>query len=119
MIRSLKNEGNDEIRENILRYLYEIHRNTRSPRLAGKGIRDLQKELKKRFGYKQQDVARNLDYLTQQDWAREDVTSRVYQTASGTLQSAEKVTCKITHIGIDRLESPSAFRRSDTENMNV
>lgn len=46
----------DVIRDDILRYMYELHRNARSPRSAGKGIRDVQKALKKRHGYKQQQV---------------------------------------------------------------
>ena len=105
----------DVIRDDILRYLYELHRNARSPRSAGKGIRDLQRELKSRHGYKQQQVATNLDYLVQQNWAREDVSSRMYKSPGGTLQSAEKVTYKITHIGIDRLQHPSAFKRSEAD----
>ena len=78
MIQSATVNVDDFIRDDILRFLYEVHRNARSPRSAGKGIRELQQELKKRHGYKQQQVATNLDYLVQQNWAREDVSSRMY-----------------------------------------
>ena len=37
------NNIDDVIRDDILRYLYELHRKARSPRSAGKGIRDLQR----------------------------------------------------------------------------
>ena len=113
------NNIDDIIRDDILRYLYEVHRKARSPRSAGKGIRDLQSALKKRHGYKQQQVATNLDYLVQQNWVREDVSSRMYRSPGGTLQSAEKVTYKITHVGIDKLQHPSVFKRSELNKMNI
>lgn len=119
MIQTTAANIDDLIRDEILRYLYELHRNARSPRSAGKGIRDLQRELKKRHGYKQQQIATNLDYLVQQNWAREDVSTRMYQSPGGTLQAAEKVTYKITHIGIDKLQHPSVFRRLEADKMNI
>ena len=60
-----ENNIDDVIRDNILRCLYELHRKARSPRSARKGIRDLLRALKERHGYKQQQVATNLDYLVQ------------------------------------------------------
>lgn len=119
MIQTATSNIDDVVRDNILRFLYELHRKARSPRSAGKGIRDLQRELKKRYGYKQQQVAANLDYLVQQNWAREGFSSRMYKSPGGTLQSAEKVTYKISHVGIDRLQHPSTFKRSDAHKMKI
>lgn len=116
---SSTNNIDDMVRDDILRYLYEVHRKARSPRSAGKGVRDLQRELKQRHGYKQQQVATNLDYLVQQNWVREDVTSRMYRAPGGTLQAAEKVTYKITHVGIDKLQYPSVFKRSELDRMKI
>lgn len=54
----------------------EVHTKARSPRAATIGIRDLQKTMKAADGYKQQEVASNLDYLIQKGWAVEVVEDR-------------------------------------------
>lgn len=102
---------NDVIRDAILRHLSEVHRKARSPRTAGLLISELMKGLKP-LGYKQQDVAGNLDYLVQKGWVREVVEERKFTTPRGTTQSAERITYKISDTGIDRLEAASTFRRS-------
>lgn len=104
---------NDAIRDALLRYLAEVHRSARSPRSAGMGIRDLQAAMKSRFGYKQQEVASNLDYLVQKKWVREVASARSFQTPRGTTQQAEKVTYKISDAGIDRLEGASIYERPE------
>jgi hypothetical protein len=104
---------NDTVRDAILRHLYEVHRRAKSPRSAGEGIRDVQRAMKESEGYKQQDVAANLDYLVQKGWVREEIEARSFQTQRGTTQMSEKVTYKISEIGIDLLEGASTFERTD------
>jgi hypothetical protein len=104
---------NDEIRDAILRHLYQVHRKAKSPKSAGIGIRDLATELKP-AGYKQQQVASNLDYLIQKKWACEVIENRTFTTERGTTQQAEKRTYKISDIGIDHLEAASTYERPDT-----
>lgn len=108
----------DEIRDAILRRLYEVHQKAKSPKSAAIGIRDLQKALKP-AGYKQQDVGSNLDYLIQKNWARAVVETRTFTTASGTTQPSEKTTYKISDIGIDKLESASTFQREAPAGINI
>src|SRR2546425_3884188 len=105
--------ANDAIRDALLRYLLEVHRKAKSPRSAGIGIRDLQAAMKSRFGFKQQEIASNLDYLVQKNWVREIVYARSFQTSRGTTQQAEKVTYKISDAGIDRLEGASIYERTN------
>lgn len=85
---------NDVIRDSILRYLYDVHGAAKSPKSAATGIRDLQKAMKEAHGYKQQEVASNLDYLIQKGWAVTVVEDRSFQTPRGTTQQAERVTSR-------------------------
>jgi hypothetical protein len=103
---------NDEIRDAILRHLYEVHTRAKSPKSAGISIRDLQKDLKASAGYKQQEVASNLDYLIQKGWAIEVIEPRSFTTKAGTTQHSEKRTYKVSDTGIDKLEAASTFQRS-------
>lgn len=102
---------NDIVRDAILRYLYERHRRAKSPKSAGVGIRDIQKAMKDEHGYKQQEVASNLDYLIQKAWVREVIENRTFTTRRGTTQQAEKRSYKISDSGIDRLEIASMYQR--------
>ena len=101
---------NDEIRDAVLRHLYEIHQRARSPKSAAIGIQKIQKALRPR-GYKQQEVASNLDYLVQKGWVAEIVTERTFTTKGGATVPAEKRNYKISHVGIDLLEGASLYRR--------
>jgi len=94
----------------ILRHLYAVHGKARSPRSAAILVSELTKALKT-SGYKQQDVASNLDYLVQKGWVREIVEQRKFTTPRGTTQSAERITYKISDTGIDRLEAASTYQR--------
>src|SRR5947199_3055753 len=85
----------DEVRDAVLRNLYEVHRRAKSPRSASIGIQDLQKALRLKHGYKQQEVASELDYLLQKGWAVEVVRERTFQTPGGTTRQAERITYKI------------------------
>jgi hypothetical protein len=105
--------GPDEIRDAILRHLYDVHRRAKSPRSASIGIQDLQRALKAKYGYKQQDVASDLDYLIQKGWAVEVVQERTFQTPGGTTRRAEKITYKISDLGIDHLQGASMYERPD------
>ncbi len=103
---------NDEIRDRILRHLYEVHQLARGPKGVAIGIRDLHHAMKA-HGIKQADVNSNLDYLIQKGWIREVIEQRTFRTPRGTTQQAPRVTYKISDIGIDKLEAASAYRRPD------
>jgi hypothetical protein len=103
---------NDAIRDAILRHLHAVHEKARSPKSAALLISELSKALKTK-GYKQQEVASNLDYLVQKGWVKEVVEHRSFTTKAGTTQSAERRTYKISDSGIDRLEAASMYQRSE------
>ncbi len=111
--RKVAGNPDDEIRDAVLRCLYAFHRKARSPQSAGVGIRELGAGLKPR-GYKQQEIAHNLDYLIQKGWVRQVVEERTFTTRRGTTQQAQKVTYKVSDVGIDRLETASTYRSPPT-----
>jgi arginyl-tRNA synthetase len=105
---------NDEKRDQLLRFLHGRHRTTRGIRKIPIGIRDLQSEMKKRFGMSQPDVASNLDYLVQVGWVREVTKERSFKTRKGMEISAEQVKYKISDVGINHLEAGTMFKKPET-----
>jgi hypothetical protein len=110
----------DQIRDAILRHLFAIHKEARSPTKAAIGIRDLQSALKASHGYKQQDVASNLDYLVQKRWVTAVRIARSFTTPRGTQQNSEQVKYKISDVGLDKLQQASLFQRTPmTTGINI
>jgi hypothetical protein len=101
----------DIARDHILRHLYYIHENARSPKTAGIKITDLARALKPK-GFKLKEVASNLDYLAKKGWVREVLETRTFTTPRGTTQQAEKRSYKISDLGIDHMEAASMYQRS-------
>ena len=104
----------DERRDQILRFLYERHKTTRGIQKIPIGIRDLQHEMKKRFGMTQPEVASNLDYLVQVGWVRDVKKERSFKTRKGMEISAEQVKYKISDVGINHLEAGTMFKKPET-----
>lgn len=102
-------DSNDLIRENILQYLYELNDESRSPESALTGIKKLQSELKKRHNYKQQEVARNINYLIDRNWVKKEVKQKDYTTEGGTTVHPESIKYRITAEGMEYIEGPSKF----------
>ena len=118
--RPIAGNPDDQIRDAILRHLFDVHRKARGPASAAIGIRDLQAALKASHGYKQQEVGSNLDYLVQKGWVRAVVKERTFQTRLGTTQSAEQCKYKISDVGLDKLQQASLFEKTPmTHGINI
>ena len=112
--------ADDAIRDQLLRYLYERHKTSKSIAKLPVGIRNLQSEMKSRHGLKQQQISSNLDYLVQVGWVREVVRERNFTTSSGMEVSQEQVKYKISDVGINHLEAGTIFKRPEGfSNINV
>ena len=101
-------------RDNILRYLYERHKKARGIAKIPVGIQELQREMKARYGMKQNEVSSNLDYLIQVGWAREVIKDRAFMTPGGMELSREQVKYKISDVGINHLEAGTVFRKPES-----
>jgi len=103
-------KSNDEIRELILRDLYQVHKNTRSLKTARKSISELKQQLKK-HGLSEREIVHNLDFLIQSDWVRVEKEITEFRTPKGFVRKQEKDYFKISDIGINYLEGISKFQR--------
>jgi hypothetical protein len=102
--------SNDAIREDILATLHDAHRKSRSPKSAAILLSVLARTLKTKKGYKLQEVSSNLDYLVQKTWVTLVREPRSFQAPGGTRQDSERITYKISAIGIDKRENGSLFK---------
>lgn len=101
----------DEIRDLILNYLYELHQSARGVKAQEIKLRDLQRQLKSEHGLSQQEVSSNLDYLVQKEWVKQVLRDRTFTTKSGVEVPNEKVSYKVSDLGIDRVEGESRFKK--------
>ena len=100
----------DEIRTNILRALYDVHRNARSAKSASLLISELQALMKQTHGYSKQEVASNLDYLVQIEWVKVVTVTKSVPLKSGTTIDNSRVTYKVSAKGIDKVEGASLYK---------
>lgn len=113
-------DSNDLIREKILEYLYGLNQNSRSPDAALIGIQKIQSELKKRYKYKQQHVASNINYLIDRNWVKKEIVRKDYTTEGGTTVHPTSTKYRITAEGIDYIEGPSKFEnKQDFSQINI
>ncbi|MCD6115346.1 hypothetical protein J7J74_03660 [bacterium] len=107
---------NDEIREKILKYLYEQFKKARSIRnvrvtdaMVGNALR--------REGYKQQDIVSNFIYLVQTGWIKKETESYSYDFPDYTTGKSKKIRGKQTYYtisdkGVNHFEGTSVFQKS-------
>jgi hypothetical protein len=107
---SKTNMTDDEIREAILGYLYNIHRRARSLKSARVSISQLKRSLKN-LGLKEQEIVRNLDYLIQSGWVNIENEEVTFKTSMGFIRKRPKQYYKISDVGIDYFEGTSKFQR--------
>jgi hypothetical protein len=106
---------NDEIRDQILRFLHERHSKARSPGAIPIGIMDLNREMKARHNLKQADVAGNVDYLIQAEYVREVRIPRSFKT-KGMEVGKDQIKYKISDAGINHIEAGTLFKKVSTAN---
>src|SRR5690606_33691108 len=106
--------GADELRDRILRCLFERHSAARGPAKIPIAIPDLQRDRKQRHDMMQQAVSSNLDYLVQVGWVREVVKERSFKTQGGMELGREQVQYKISGVGINHLQSATIFHKPTT-----
>jgi len=102
--------SNDEIRELILRDLYEVHRNARSLKTARKSISELKRQLK-RHGLSEREIVANLDFLITSGWVKVDREITEFRTPRGFTRKQEKEYFRISDTGIVYFEGSSKFQR--------
>jgi hypothetical protein len=128
MVVNAKNHKNpaltgDEIREIILRYLYDRNQNATSRRGKATGaavtISVLRADLKRSHGLAGQQVHSNLTYLESQGWVEDKPVTKSFTTRGGGTIPSTTSYYIITAAGIDRMGGPSVFTRNRFEGIRI
>jgi hypothetical protein len=112
----------DQIREIILRYLYQRNQNATSRRGKSTGaavtISVMRADLKASHGLTVQQIHSNLTYLENQGWVQDQPVTKSVMTSSGVIPSTTSFFI-ITAPGIDRIGGPSVFTRDRFEGIKI
>lgn len=113
----------DEVREIILRYLYDRNKSATSRRGKSTGaavtISVMRAELKASCGLSGQQVHSNLTYLQSQGWVEDQPITKSVMTSSGGVIPSTTSYFIITAAGIDRMGGPSVFTRDRFEGIKI
>ena len=115
--------SNDEIRDIILRYLYDRNENATSRRGKSTGaavmISVMRKDLKTSHGLSGPEVHRNLTYLESMGWVEDRPLAKSFTTKKGGVVPAATSYYIITAAGIDRIGGKSVFSRDRFEGVRI
>lgn len=113
----------DEIRDLILRYLYDRNQKASSRRGRTTGaavtISVMRKDLKAQHGLTVQEVHSNLTYLESMGWVEDKPLAKSFATKSGGLVPSATSYYIITAAGIDRIGGPSMFTRDRFQGIKI
>lgn len=113
----------DEIREIILKYLYDRNHNATSRRGKTTGaavtISIMRADLKSSHGLTVREIHSNLTYLESQGWVEDRPMAKSFTTKRGGVIPAATSYYIITAAGIDRIGGPSVFTRDRFEGIRI
>ena len=112
MTKNIKTQGEnsaspDKIREDVLTYLYDRYKKSRSVKKQAASISEIKKALKPK-GHKEQNIVGAISFLVDRDWVKE-IKEKTKFFIKGKLAEGEKVKYRISDIGIVHFEGPSRF----------
>jgi len=105
----MKNEivSPDQVREDVLKYLYDRYKKSRSVKKQAASISEIKKALKPK-GYKEQDITGAISFLIDRGWIKE-IREKTKFFIKNRLTEREKITYRISDVGITHFEGPSKF----------
>ena len=109
----MKNEivSPDQVREDVLKYLYDRYKKSRSVKKQAASISEIKKALKPK-GYKEQDITGAISFLIDRGWIKE-IREKTKFFIKNRLTEREKITYRISDVGITHFEGSSKFPTSD------
>lgn len=110
-MKNKTNFSNDQIREEILKFLYDVRKKARSIQSMAVTISKIKIGLKPQ-GITQNDVVTNLDYLVQNKWVIQNTEHRTFKSTSGMEFSSDKTTYRLSDEGIKYFEKSSTFDKT-------
>lgn len=100
---------NDEIREAILKFFYEIHRKASSPKRMKLQISEIKSKLKE-FGLESKEIVSNLDYLIQAGYIVKEEETYHFRKGSSVFPST-RTYYKASNKTINYFEGTSKFQK--------
>jgi DNA-binding PadR family transcriptional regulator len=100
--------SDEQVREEILKFLYMVRNKARSLSSIATTITKIKKELKP-LGITQNQIVKNLDFLVQNGWVIKVIEKRIYKSPKGFEFPSEKKLYKLSDAGINYFEGPSRF----------
>lgn len=97
----------DQIREDVLKYLYEKYKKSRSVKSQAASISEIKKALKLK-NYKDQDIVGAISFLIDRGWIKE-IKEKTKFFIKNKLTEGERIKYKISDIGVVHFEGPSKF----------
>lgn len=113
----------DQVRQIILRYLYDRNQKATSRRGRSTGaaatISVIRADLKGSHGLSAQQVHSNLTYLLSQGWVEDQPVAKSFATGKGGVVPSTTSYFIITAAGIDRISGPSEFTRDRFQGIRI
>ncbi|MCD6493742.1 MAG: hypothetical protein J7K36_08130 [Archaeoglobaceae archaeon] len=110
MSKSKENQNNtspDIVREDLLNFLYQKYKKSRSVKKQAATISEIKKALKQK-GHKEQEIVGAISFLIDRGWIKEEKEKTKF-FIKDKLTEGEKITYRISDIGIVHFEGPSKF----------
>jgi len=109
----------DEIRETILRFFYDTHKNASSPKKVKLKISEAKKGLKE-LGISGKEAVSNIDYLIGGGWIDKEEEHRQFTSKSGASYDSTTIYYKASNKTIDHFdEGKSIFRKKEIKGINI
>jgi hypothetical protein len=115
--------SDDQVRQVILKYLYDRNRRSTSRRGKSTGaaatISVIRADLKATHGLSAQQIHSNLTYLLSQGWVEDQPVAKSFTTSRGGVVPSTTSYFIITAAGIDKISGPSEFTRNRFEGIRI
>ncbi len=111
MKKEIKSFDPEEIRENLLKYLFDKFKKSRSTKKQSATISEIKKGLKI-YGYKESDIVAAITFLKDRGWIKEEKETTKF-FIKDKLTEGEKIKYRISDVGITHFEGPSKFISSE------
>lgn len=111
MKKQITSYNQEEVRENLLKCLYERYKRSRSTKKQSATISEIKKELKAK-GYRESDIVAAITFLKDRGWIKEEREKTKF-FIKDRLTEDEKIKYRISDVGIIHFEGPSKFISSE------
>jgi hypothetical protein len=109
----------DEIRETILRFFYDRHKNASSPKRVRLKISDAKSALKE-LGISGKEAVSNIEYLIDGGWLIKEVEEKEYTTPKGVKIPQKTPQYKASNKTIDHFDKgESIFKKNEASGINI